>query len=189
MSDGGITVSKVTTGVFLIEDIKVNVPHKEPVYIPGNKAVNSTDLHRALNARILFQLVSTLPTQVASPSSDPERFDAVEAENRTLREALERSSQQGAALQRSLESVEGKLGTLMAVVEKMASAPVQVVSAGVRAVQEPLSEVVGGEVPMFIPSEIVPKDADMHVETTAEVSKNDSVSAAAAKLRELRRRG
>lgn len=184
MNDGGITVSKSTTGTFYIEDIQVLISHKEPTYIPGNKAVMSTDLHRALGTKILFQLMSTLPLQ---PQKSPEqgRMDTLEHENRLLREALAKSTS-------STQALERQVANLVGAVEKLAATPAQVVQVvnqgGPAAVaQAPVSEAVGGETPMFIPDDLVPKEGvDVQLRVQEGVSEGSSVSEAASRLRKLR---
>jgi hypothetical protein len=182
MNDGGITVSKTTTGSFYIEDIQVLVPHKEPVYIPGHKAVSSVDLHRALGTKELIQLMSTLPLH-AKPQPDQGKLEVLENENRLLREALAKSTS-------STQALERQVANLVGAVEKLASAPppvVQVVGQGAASVA-PVSEAVGGETPMFIPEEIVPKaGVDIQVRVQEEVSEGASVSEAANRLRQLRK--
>ncbi len=180
-NDGGITVSKTTTGTHYIEDIQVLVPHKEPTYIPGHKAVSSADLHRALGTKVLIQLMNTLPLQV-KPSPEQGRVATLEQENRLLREALAKSTS-------STEALEKQVANLVGAVEKLASAPqvVQVVGqAG--AVVAPVSEAVGGDAPMFIPDDIVPRDGvDIQVRVQEEVSEGTSISEAASRLRQLRK--
>jgi len=182
-NDGGITVSKSSTGTFLIEDIQVLVSHKEPTYIPGHKAVMSTDLHRALGTKVLFQLMSTLPLQ-AKPEQG--RVDTLEHENRLLREALAKSTS-------STQALERQVANLVGAVEKLAATPpqvVQVVNQGSFAAvaQAPVSEAVGGETPMFLPDDLVPKEGvDVQLKVQEGVSEGTSVSEAASRLRQLRK--
>lgn len=188
MNDGGITVTKTSTGVSFLADIKVYVPHREAVYIPANQALSSVDLHRALNTKEIFQLLSTLPQQGAVPQEDLTNA-ALEMENRVLRDQLARSQQQGAALQTSMSSLERQMGELMGAVRGLAEAPrtvVQVAATGA-VVPAQTTEAVGGDVPMFLPDNIVPTDAAVHIQVQQSSSSSDKVSAAASKLREMRR--
>jgi len=193
MSDGGITVSKVSTGTFFIEDIRILVAHHEATYIPASKALASTDLHRALGTKILFQLMNSLPVQAKKPIEEaPERIVSLELENKRLRDALERSTKQGTALQESMSGLEKQMASLVGVVEKLATAPPQVVQvvnqAGVPVVAAPVNEAVGGAVPMFIPDDLVPKEGvDVRVKVQEGVSEGGSVNDAANRLRQLRK--
>lgn len=187
MNDGGITVTKSSTGVSFLADIKVYVPHKEAVYIPANQALSSVDLHRALNTKEIFQLSSTLQQQGVVPQEDPKKV-ALETENRILRDQLARSQQQGDALQTSMSSLQRQMGELLGAVKVMAETPRTVVQvAAGAAVPAQTTEAVGGDVPMFLPDNIVPTDAAVHIQVQQSSSNSDKVSVAASKLREMRR--
>jgi hypothetical protein len=187
MSDGGITVTKTTTGVTFIPDIKVYVPHREAVYIPANDALSSVDLHRALNTKEIFQLLSSIPqTSTAAPQEDLKNV-SLEMENRILRDQLARSQQQGTQLQSSMTSLETLMGQLLTTVKRIDEAPKVVMHQGAAGVATMVTEAVGGDVPIFLPDNIVPSDANVHIEVEQTSSDSDKVSAAASKLRELRR--
>jgi hypothetical protein len=186
MNDGGITVTKTSTGVSFLADIKVYVPHQEAVYIPANQALSSVDLHRALNTKEIFQLSSTLQHQNVVPQEDTKSV-ALETENRLLREQLARSQQQSEDLQTSMSSLERQMGELVGVVKVLTEAPRTVVQAVGASVAAPTTEAVGGDVPMFLPDNIVPTDAAVHIQVQQSSSSSDKVSAAASKLREMRR--
>lgn len=187
MNDGGITVTKTSTGVTFLQDIKVYVPHREAVYIPANQALSSVDLHRALNTKEIFQLSSTLQQPTLASQDDP-MTTALEAENRILRDQLARSQQQGEALRTSMSSLERQMGELVGVVKGLAEAPriVQMAPGATIAASAP-TEAVGGDVPMFLPDNIVPTDAAVHIQVQQSSSSSDKVSAAASKLREMRK--
>lgn len=190
MNDGGITVTKTSTGTMFLQDIKVYVSHREPVYIPANQALNSRDLYRALNTKEIFQLLSTLPQQgAASPPEDLKNV-SLEMENRVLRDQLARSQQQGVALQSSMSSLQQQMGELLTIAKRIDESPKITVAqtAGVAATAGlVVTEAVGGEVPMFLPDTIVPTDATIHLQIQQSSSNSDKVSAAASKLREMRR--
>jgi hypothetical protein len=190
MSDGGMMVTKTVTGVHFIEDIKINVPHQVAVYIPADKALNSKDLHRALSAKIIFQLSSSMFLQQAqTPDYERLRQLALEQENLLLREALARSNQQGVELKSSVTTIEQQMQTLIATLGRIESAPriVQVTGQPASVVRAPESEVVGGEVPMFIPDNDLPADADVHLEVKQQEGSGDTVSEAQSRLRQLRK--
>lgn len=185
MSDGGITVTKTTTGSLLLADIQVSVHHQVATYIPAEKALNSADLHRALNSKAIFQLTNSMPLK--TPAPDVSR-QALEDENRTLREALMRATQQSSATQLSVDSLKEQVQQLIATMGRLGSQPVvvQQVAGSVRAV-EAATEVVGGDAPMFIPDDIVPTSADVQVRVKEETSDGSEVSEAASRLRKLRK--
>lgn len=186
MNDGGITVTKTTTGSLLLHDIQVMVHHQTATYIPADKALNSADLHRALNSRVIFQMLNTMTTTSAVPVQDVSRSVALEEENRLLREALKKSTQQGSSLQESVEALGAKLETLVAAVGRIQTTPV-VIHGGPSASTAFVSEVVGGDVPMFIPDNIVPKGAEVQVQVQETSSDGGAVSEAQSRLRKLRR--
>jgi hypothetical protein len=111
MSDGGITVSKTTTGAFLIQDIRVYVEHGKATFIPADKVVSSRDLHRALSDKQLFHLTSSMLQQQAQ---DPRVADLTRT-NEDLRRQL--AEQQG-QWQRSVESLEKKLDNVLVAVSQ-----------------------------------------------------------------------
>lgn len=187
MTDGGLTISKATTGVFLIEDLRVWVTHKDPTFIPANQVLASVDLHRALGSKILVQLNNSLPLQTPRSMSE-QRILTLEHENKLLQEALAKSAKQGSDLQASMTGMEQRLASLVGAVEKLASNPqqvVQVLASG--ATTTPPSEAVGGDVPMFIPDNIVPSGAEVQVQVQEKVSEGTEVSDAVNRLRKLRK--
>lgn len=182
-ADGGITVSKTTTGSLLLQDIQVAVHHQIPTYIPADKALNSKDLHRALGNGSIFQLNSTMFPTPKKPQEDP-KMPFLEEENRLLKAALAQSTQQGNALQGSVDALGRQVQALAEALGRLAvSGPVV---AGSAAPLQAQSEVVGGDVPMFIP-DMAPTETDVKIQVQETVSESDSVSAAADKLRKLRR--
>jgi hypothetical protein len=182
MSDGGITVTKTTTGSLLLTDIQVMVHHQIPTYIPADKALNSVDLHRALGSGAIFQMLNTMHIK---PQESP-RAAALEDENRTLREALQKSTQQGNDLQRTMETLARQMEALTAVVGQIGVSQVVVQGVSPAAAQR-ATEVVGGDVPMFIPDSIVSPTADVQVQVQEVLSEDDSVSDAQNRLRQLRK--
>lgn len=178
MNDGGITVTKTTTGSILLYDIQVMVHHQVPTFIPADKVLNSADLHRALGSKAIFQMLNTMHT---SKPQDPE---VLEDENRQLREALIRSTQQGSTLQQSVEGLARQVEILTAAVGRIGTTPVS--SSAVRGADNPQSEAVGGEVPMFIP-DTATHSGEVQLQVQEVLSDGDGVSDARSKLRQLRK--
>lgn len=181
MSDGGITVTKTTTGSHLLYDIQVMVHHQIPTYIPADKALNSADLHRALGSKIIFQMLNTMHT----PKPDPKV--ALEDENRQLREALMQSSQQSQALQQSVETLARQMEVLTAAVGKIGTTQTVTLTPAAYAATNPRSEVVGGDVPMFLPDTTLPSGTEVQMNVPEVLSEGDSVTDARSKLRQLRK--
>lgn len=179
MSDGGITVTKTTTGSIFLQDIKVMVHHQVPTYIPADQALNSTDLHRALNSKMIFQLLNTMRASRAEPKV------SLEDENQQLREALQRSTQQNASLQQSVDGLARQMESLTAAVAKIGTATIVAQSQATAMAANPRSEVVGGDIPMFIPDAVMPSEVKMTVEEV--LSDSDGVSDARSRLRQLRK--
>lgn len=183
MSDGGMTVTKTTTGSILLADIQVMVHHQVPTYIPADRALNSADLHRALGSGAIFQMLNTIHNKPA------EALDAALAdENRLLREALKASAQQNNSLQQSVDGLAEQMKVLAAAVGKIGTGPATVVhvtgSAGLAA---SLNEAVGGDIPMFLPDTVVPSGADVQLQVQESVAEGDGVSDARSRLRQLRK--
>ncbi len=180
MSDGGITVTKTTTGSLLIPDIQVMVHHQIPTFIPADQVLNSTDLHRAIGSKAIFQMLNTMHT-----GKPQDQKGVLEDENRQLREALMKSTQQSTALQQSVNDMAKQVGALAAAVTKMGTQQVTLQAVSTVAVQ-PVSEVVGGEIPMFLPDTVAPT-GDVQIRVQEVLSEGDSVSDARSKLRQLRK--
>jgi hypothetical protein len=183
MNDGGVTVTKTTTGSVYLQDIQVVVTHQEAVYIPAEKALNSVDLHRALSSGAIFQMLNTMHTKPA----DTARAVVLEEENRLLREALHKSTQQSANLQQSVEGLSKQMELLAEVVGRIGTERIVVQGppAGTTVIANP--DVVGGDIPMFIPDQIVPTGADVQVAVKETLTEGDDVSAARNRLRQLRK--
>lgn len=70
---GGVTVIGLTPGVFVLEDIRVNIPYQTAVQIPAHLARRSRCLGEALHQKRVMQLGNALPLPVSSqrPSTPP----------------------------------------------------------------------------------------------------------------------
>jgi hypothetical protein len=79
------------------------------------------------------------------------------------------------------------MAVLTAVVGKIGSTPQVVIQGAQVATPQRVSEVVGGDVPMFIPDGIVSGNADVQVQVQEVLSDGDAVSDAQSKLRQLRK--
>lgn len=181
MSDGGITVTKTTTGSHYLEDIKINVHHQHPTFIPADQVLSSTDLHRALSSKILFKLMDNT-THLPKPQEDKV---GLQEENRVLREVLALREQQ---LQGSVDALTAQIKTLASAISDMRQAgPVTVVqTAASHSNPASVAGVVGGEVPMFIP-EVDVSAAKVRLQVSEQTSEGSSVAEAANRLKQLRK--
>lgn len=177
---GDIRVIGLVAGTHVLEDIGMDVPHGVTVVIPGDKAVRSKDLWRALSQRCIFQLPTASPSQYpvsynrgnveTNNSNLSAQVKALEAENKILRESLQQTSQ----------SYEEKLNLILLAVQKN--------SRGFEGQKAPVllaGEEVDGTAPLFIPSEIHPKDVDVRIDVQGEASQSN-VSDTADRLRKIR---
>jgi len=172
---GDIRVMGLVFGTHLIEDIKQNVPHGMVVTIPGDLAIRSKDLWRGIAQRALFQLPSTSPPETTYSGHEKESLEsqirdlfaqlkALKVENQSLRESLQSNSQLNS---QKLDSI------LSALQNKVASFSQSIPSSRVVA-----DEVADGTAPMFIPSEIRPKDVDIRIDVQGESIKSDMTNTA-----------
>lgn len=111
----------------------------------------------------------------------------MEEENRLLREALRQSTQQGHQLQASMDNLSQQLATLTNAVSKIPAQQTVVVQGAGAVAAQTLSEVVGGDIPMFIPEDLAPKDAVVQLQVQESSSDGDAVSEAQSRLRKLRK--
>jgi len=185
MSDE-IWVMGLVTGTHYLEDIRMTVPDGVITRIPGDTALRSKDLWRAIAQKFVRQ-VKTVPAP-AKVVSTPEpiivpvvvppvpdkhqeleaKTQALEAENKGLRDILKVAQDQQQKLDAILAAIQGGL--------------VARVSTGA---EQPAYGAVDMSAPQFIPSEIKPKDVDSHIEEKTGEQKA-GVSGAADILRKLK---
>lgn len=208
MSRGDVKVVGVRTGMVLIDDIGVSVPNGVVVSIPAQQALRSKDLYRLISQRMLFQIhpgpihkaaalpempppPPPTPNQTVAPTDPSAREALLEAELKVLREALDqREHVLFAALvaaQGRSEAVEQKLDQVLATLSRQPAVPLAApnpfpVQTG-RAVP-----IVASDAPLFIPSEIKPRDVEAHVSIESETT-DSNVSGATSALRRLRGQG
>ena len=185
---GDIRVIGLVAGTHVIEDIGRDVPHGVTVTIPGELALQSKDLWRAISQKCLFQLPTAAPPpHMSTPvftDSDKAVLEAqireletqvrvLEAENRALKELAQTtaSSDKLDAILMAIQSGQMSMGAA---------------TGGVRPAARPSQEVADGTAPTFLPSEIRPRDVDARIEERKETQVSD-VSSAAGRLRKLRK--
>lgn len=174
-----VTVFGLLVPTCVLHDIGMDVPHGETVVIPAEKAQRSKDLWRSIGQKQIFRLMQGPQSKKPFPPLDPhilpipDRTKELEAENQALKTAL---STQAA-----------KLDTILSLLQ--AGIPLSALTAAPRASTAPVSQVVGGEAPAFIPSSITPENSEARIEPKRAEVDNTDVSGAAGKLRELRQKG
>jgi hypothetical protein len=161
----------------------MDVPCGVTVTIPGELAVRSKDLWRAVSQKCVFQLPSMSPPQQSSSTFlDKGQLEAqvkelytqvktLADENRSLRESLQANSQ---IYSKKLDSILSTLQNKAIFVNREAD----LVSS---------NEVADGTAPMFIPSEIRPKDVSVRIDVQGEVVKSD-VASVAEQVRKVRKK-
>lgn len=204
-SGGDVVVAGLVTGVHVLEDIKVAVPHKVAVRIPAAVALQSKDLWRSISQGRVFKLDggSGVVTHGTTASADSARIGQLEAalatanaENKKLRQQLAESEARNGGLQQVLAGFSGQLQGIQGVLGRLENLPAAL--QGVVAVPQqqgvPVAgqvvqanpEVVGGEAPKFIP-DIKPTDATTQIQVKKEVTDGSSLQNASSKLRQLRK--
>lgn len=178
---GDIRVIGLVAGTHVLEDISRDVPYGVTVTIPGELAVRSKDLWRAISQKCVFQLPSASPPQQFSTSSGRGHLEAqvkelslqvqtLANENRSLRESLQSSSQ----------TYSQKLDTILSALQNKAI----FVDRGVIPVS--LDEVADSTAPVFIPSKIRPEDVSVRIDVQGEIVKSD-VASVAEQVRKVRK--
>jgi len=196
---GDVTVVGLDVTTTILYDIGMDVPHRQVVTIPANRATVSKDLWRAISQRRVFQLhggsVSqgpVRPTVAPAPNVEvwQDKCRQLEAENAKLREMV-------ATLEQALQTppapppppqddrIDQILTLLRSGVPVMAANPAASTSSG-RTTSVGFG-VVEVDVPAFIPTEIKPKGIEGRLaEVQSETSENSSLGTAADALRKLR---
>jgi hypothetical protein len=171
MSD--VRVHGLVMGSVLIEDISVDVPQGVTVVIPAEKSAKSKDLWRLVAQKRLFRLGPQMHSYPTVATVTPNEADHLREENRLLLE-------QNALLRQAISAQGGKLDAILGLLESGKFAP----SNGVQA--KP-TDLVNGDAPTYIPTEIKPTVADKHIEVKSETSAGSGVAGAGAALRKLRK--
>lgn len=182
-----VKVMGLVAGTHVIEDLNIDVPYGVYVTIPGDRAVGSKDLWRAISAKCVFHVPSAPAPSVSvvrAPSSAPDQSQRV-AE---LEQQLGRLQAENDALRREADqrrSGEAKLDLILSMLPNLAtggSAPAAVSPSAAP------SEIADGTVPTFFPSTIVPRDVEASIEIEAQSSNGGGISAATEALRKMRKR-
>lgn len=196
MGTGDVTVLGMVADTHLIEDLGIWVQKGVAVTIPGHLTLVSKDLHRAISQRhlALIHNPSTLPALRASAGLAKEEREKLESEIHTLTAQVSALQDRNAYLEATVTGLQAELraqkdsaqkldAILQAIQERPLVTQVIQTSAGAK-VAAP--EVVSGEAPMFIPSQIRPDNVEERVAVQEEQSES-SVTSAADKLKQMRK--
>jgi predicted nuclease with TOPRIM domain len=199
MNPGDVHVHGLVVNTHVIEDIRIDIPYGRDVVIPADKAAVSRDLWRAINQKKLIQLFPQA-TSMSMPSIIHIRDDvlqernqtlerrckSLEEENRNLQEENKNLRESNKSLQEALKASVQQQNQLDSILNLLQSGGIQR-SNGPEVLSFP-KEVADGNVPMFFPSDLVPKDTVSRIEVKQEVDTSSDVSGNSEKLRKLRRK-
>lgn len=171
------------TGEHYVEDLRLRVPYRTPVPITEVDFLNSKDLNRAAQQN-LVKVVAQASIPGPMPSGHSPGLER-KVEQLTAQLAESEKSRQELASQ--IETQGSQLSEILAAIK---SIPAQTVvvhgsSSATNGNGHKKSEVVGGDVPMFIPDH-TPIGTDARINMVESEGKAD-VGEAAKKLRELRK--
>jgi hypothetical protein len=187
---GDIRVFGLVAGTHIIEDIGMDVPHGMTVTIPGELAIRSKDLWRALSQKCLFQLPAAAPPLALPQQAPGGDLDRLRAESRAIVlegqvRSLEAANMALQAVVQGFQARDQKLDTILTAIQ---SGMVFAQQPGVSAQAITKQEVADGTAPMFLPSEIRPKGVDARIDVQSESTESD-IATTAEKLRRLRQGG
>ena len=118
----------------------------------------------------------------------------LQEENKSLRRELEAAQARSDGLQQmlagfqgQLQGIQGVLGHLKDLPDTLRNMTLATPGAGAAVPVQQSPEVVGGEAPQFIPTLIKPDKATTQIQVQAEKTDGRSVSAAASRLKSLRK--
>lgn len=204
---GEVVVAGLVTGTHLIEDIGVTVPHQVAVRIPADVALKSKDLWRGIQQNRLFRLNAGSGLNIAAEvHAPPPANAAVQQENQRLHHESQRLQQENARLQQENQRLAAELAAerqrndslqaalvsglqgVQTAIGKLESAP-RVVMAGPGAAPVGGPDVVGGDVPTFVPGKILPDNVEAQIRPDKATAERSNVASAASRLRELKRGG
>ena len=203
--NGDMTVVGLVNERHLIEDIGIAVPKGTAVTIPGHLTIRSKDLYRGLSSRALMQLHRAPAPAAAQPggiskaeearlrgeiehhkaqaAAHEARADTLEQQVQELQDALARKTAESAKLDDILQMLKDRPATT--VVNEVHH---HTTNGVVAPASRPPEEVVDGEAPHFIPSQIRGETSEERVSDEETTSESSGVAAAASKLGALRKK-
>lgn len=191
---GHVTVIGWVTGVHLIEDIKVTVPYGTAVTIPAEAVVRSRDLQIAIQQKRVVEVanmmgnraqVSFAQPAATPPSIPPAELEALRNANDQLTRSVEELRKQNATQQSQFQAILDALGTM----STKEPTVVHHHHGGGNGFSAGGSDVVGGDVPKYIPSQIKTDDTTGRISMQTSTSSDEAdFDKSVSKLRELRKK-
>lgn len=179
-------VMGMITGEHYIEDLKLRVPYRTPMPITENDFLSSKDLNRAVQQNLVKVVAqASIPTPAAPSQVNVQGLERrIESLQSTLAESVAARKELEETMAAKLAAQEGQLAAILQAIRNIPAS--QTVVQGTNGQPVPKqSDVVGGEVPMFIP-EHTPLGTDARIQMTLGEGQAD-LGEAARKLRELRK--
>lgn len=210
----GVMVIGLVAGEHTIEDIKVDVPHRVAVQIPGHLAQRSRDLQEAIQAKKILKLSGSLPSGAVMRAGVPvQRSGAARppAARPEVASGDQSLKTENARLFRELEDFKGRERNYLLQIEGLNTlnqgmqTTMTAMSGQLTAIQGVLEDLrkqgihvsalpssaavakvseVDGSAPMFITS-VKNEDAKVNIKVTEQESQTD-ISASRAALKSLR---
>lgn len=191
-----------------LEDIRVTIPNRQIVSIPRDSIARSRDYDDAVGKKQLIPIMGVLPKGAVfptggrgavqragavtgrSPASNAAE-QALRQENAALQREIGQLREQNAALQNSNGSLQVTLGVLSdqmkglhRLMSELKAQGIQVTGMPLAGVTTPSGDEIDGTAPVFVASDIVPKDAKVSVKVKQR--EGGAVSDAQAALKSLR---
>jgi hypothetical protein len=179
-------VMGLITGEHYIEDLKLRVPYRTPMPITEEDFLSSKDLCRAVQQNLV-----KVVAQASIPSPTPHNNvlgleRRIESLQSTLAESERARKELEVTMAARLANQEDQLSAILRAIKEIPATQTVVVQGTGNGHSSPKqSEVVGGEVPMFIPDH-TPIGTDARIQMTTGEGQAD-LGEAARKLRELRK--
>lgn len=195
-----ITVVGLVHESHIIEDIGIIVPKGEAVTIPGHLMIRSKDLYRSLSMHTIMKIHQP-PTALQNSTVSKAEATRLQAEVARLLEQNSALTQRNKVVEADLDAAKvelakmnaesGKLDAILAAIKDRPTVINQVIQSA-KDPSLPKEEMVSGDAPHFIPSQIrnaSDSTGDERVEVQETTSDTSSVSEAASKLSALRKKG
>jgi hypothetical protein len=178
----------MVTGEHYLEDLKLRVPYRTPIALTEADYLTSKDLHRAV-AQNLVKIIpyASVPGPYPNQQTINVNLQGLETQVEELRRALAISEKRNQTFEERVEQQGHQLTAILEAVGKIADRPVTttIINQSGNGSSAKSSEVVGGEVPRFIPDNIDMGEARINTQASeGEATLEES----ARKLREVRKK-
>jgi len=180
-------VMGLITGEHYIEDLRLRVPYRTPMPITENDFLSSKDLNRAVQQNLVKVVAqSSIPSPMPPSQVNVQGLERkIESLQSTLAASEKARNDLEASMAQRLAAQDGQLSAILAAIKGIPASQTVVVQGTVKGQTSTQSDVVGGEVPMFIPDH-TPIGTDARIQMTTGEGQA-GLGEAAKKLRELRK--